>query len=99
MKYLLEKDKNKRNTFYKYEKHKICLKALSKDKRLPATFRLLYKLKLNLYVKNSSKTRIKNRCVTTGRARGVLRYFKMSRLEVRQLALRGLLYGVRKSSW
>jgi ribosomal protein S14 len=99
MKYLLEKDKKRRLIFLKYEKQRVCLKALAKDKRLSLSVRLLYKMKLNLYNKNSSKTRIKNRCVTTGRARGVIRYFRMSRLEVRQLALKGFLNGLRKASW
>lgn len=99
MKYLVQKDKKRRILFENFEKQKLCLKALSKDRRLPLFSRLLYKLELNSFVKNSSKTRIKNRCVTTGRARGVLRHFRMSRLEVRQLQLKGFLYGIRKSSW
>jgi ribosomal protein S14 len=99
MKYLLQRDKIRRVIFENFEKHKLCLKALSKDKRLPLSFRTFNKLKLNSFIKNSSKTRIKNRCVVTGRGRGVLRNFRMSRIEVRQLQMKGLLYGVRKSSW
>lgn len=99
MKYLVQKDNKKRILFEKYEKQKNCLKALSKDKRLPLFSRLLYKMELNSFTKNSSRTRIKNRCNITGRARGVLRHFRMSRLEVRQLQLKGFLYGIRKSSW
>jgi small subunit ribosomal protein S14 len=99
MKYLLQKDKLRRKIFENFEKERLCLKALSKDKRLSKTLRLTYKLKLNSYPRNSSFTRIVNRCVTTGRGRGVLRFFRMSRLEVRQLQLKGFLYGIRKSSW
>lgn len=99
MKYLVEKDKRKRRIFEKYEKQRLCLKALSKDSRLPLSLRLLYKLKLQMFKKNSSKTRIKNRCVFTGRARSTIRFFRMSRLQVRDLYIKGLLYGVRKSSW
>lgn len=99
MKYLVEKDKRKRRIFEKYEKQRLCLKALSKDNRLPLSLRLLYKLKLQMFKKNSSKTRIKNRCVFTGRARSTIRFFRMSRLQVRDLYVKGLLYGVRKSSW
>jgi small subunit ribosomal protein S14 len=99
MKYLVEKDKRRRKLFEEFEKEKLCIKSFSVDKRLSLSTRLLYKLKLNEFSKNASKTRIKNRCVTTGRGRGVLKFFRMSRLEVRDLNLKGLLYGIRKASW
>jgi len=44
-------------------------------------------------------TRQVNRCELTGRARGYMRMFKMSRLMFRQMALNGLLPGVKKTSW
>jgi small subunit ribosomal protein S14 len=99
MKYLTERDKLRRSLFEKFEKQRICLKTLSKDKRLSSSLRLLYKLKLSVYLKNSAKIRVKNRCVITGRSRGVIRYFRMSRIQIRQLSLKGFLYGIRKSSW
>ncbi len=49
--------------------------------------------------KCSSPTRRRNRCSFTGRSRGFLRKFKLSRLCFRELALRGELPGVTKSSW
>lgn len=49
--------------------------------------------------RNSSKIRVRNRCVVTGRPRGVYRDFGLSRLEFRRLALRGMIPGVTKSSW
>ncbi|RYE27712.1 MAG: 30S ribosomal protein S14 [Sphingobacteriaceae bacterium] len=45
------------------------------------------------------QTRIKNRCVLSGRAKGVYRFCKLSRIRIRQYAARGLLVGVTKSSW
>ena len=45
------------------------------------------------------RTKIKNRCVITGRSRGILRKFKVSRLTFKELSSRGELMGVRKSSW
>jgi len=99
MKYLIEKDKKRRKIFEFFEKKKLVLKALSVDKRLPASLRLFYKMELHSFKRNASATRIKNRCVITGRGRGVLKYFKMSRLQVRDTFFKGLLYGVRKSSW
>ncbi|RNA69958.1 30S ribosomal protein S14 [Alteribacter keqinensis] len=49
--------------------------------------------------RNSSPTRLNNRCKVTGRPRGYLRKFEMSRIALRELAHRGQVPGVKKSSW
>lgn len=49
--------------------------------------------------KNSSPVRIKNRCSITGRGRGYLRAFGLSRIQFRELALQGMIPGVKKASW
>jgi len=49
--------------------------------------------------RDSSPTRSRNRCQITGRARGVLRKFRISRIMLRELALVGQMPGVRKASW
>lgn len=49
--------------------------------------------------KNSSKTRLQNRCALTGRARGFIRDFGISRIKFRDLASEGKIPGVTKSSW
>ncbi len=49
--------------------------------------------------KNSSSVRLKNRCKITGRGRGYIRYFGVSRMKFRELALDGKIPGVRKASW
>ena len=49
--------------------------------------------------RDSSPTRLKNRCEVTGRPRGYLRKFKMSRIAFREYAHKGQLPGVKKSSW
>lgn len=54
---------------------------------------------LNKMPKNSSKIRLRNRCQLTGRARGFLRKFKLSRLCFREMASQGLVPGVVKASW
>lgn len=54
---------------------------------------------LNKMPKNSSRTRLRNRCQFTGRARGNLRLFKLSRLCFREMASQGLIPGVFKASW
>ncbi len=54
---------------------------------------------LNKMPKNSSKTRLRNRCQFTGRSRGFLRKFKLSRLCFREMASQGLIPGIVKASW
>lgn len=54
---------------------------------------------LNKMPKNSSKIRLRNRCQLTGRSRGFLRKFKLSRLCFREMASQGLIPGIVKASW
>lgn len=56
-------------------------------------------LKLRKLPRNSSATRVKNRCEVSGRPRAYYRKFGLSRIALRELALRGELPGVTKSSW
>ena len=49
--------------------------------------------------RNSAQVRVRNRCELTGRARGNYRKFKISRIAFRELANRGMIPGVKKSSW
>lgn len=54
---------------------------------------------LNALPRNSSPVRLRNRCLLTGRARGYLRKFKMSRLCFREIASDGYIPGITKASW
>lgn len=54
---------------------------------------------LNKLPKDSSPVRLKNRCMVTGRPRGYMRKFGMSRIAFRELAHKGQIPGVRKASW
>ncbi|MBN8674127.1 MAG: 30S ribosomal protein S14 [Chitinophagales bacterium] len=49
--------------------------------------------------KNSSKVRLKNRCQLTGRPKGYVRYFGISRVALRDMALNGKIPGLKKASW
>ena len=55
--------------------------------------------KLNKMPRNSSPVRLRNRCSVTGRSRGYLRKFKLSRLCFREMASDGLIPGITKASW
>jgi small subunit ribosomal protein S14 len=54
---------------------------------------------LDLLPKNASPVRLKNRCQLTGRPKGYMRYFGVSRVTFRDMALAGKIPGVRKASW
>ena len=54
---------------------------------------------LDLLPKNASPVRLKNRCALTGRPRGYMRYFGISRIMFRDMALNGQIPGVKKASW
>jgi small subunit ribosomal protein S14 len=75
------------------------LKAIAADRNAPEEERFAAQLKLAEMPRNSSKTRIRNRCELTGRPRGVYRKFKLSRIALRELASAGQIPGMVKSSW
>ena len=75
------------------------LKAIIADKSKPMEERFAATLKLAEMPRNSSATRIRNRCELTGRSRGYYRKFRLSRIMLRELANKGLIPGVTKSSW
>jgi small subunit ribosomal protein S14 len=75
------------------------LKALARDRDAAPEERFAAQLKLAELPRNSSDTRVRNRCQLTGRPRGVYRKFKMSRIAVRELSSAGLIPGMTKSSW
>src|SRR5205807_8964906 len=75
------------------------LKALARDRDAAPEERFEAQLKLSELPRNSSETRIRNRCSLTGRPRGYYRKFRMSRIAVRELASAGQIPGMLKSSW
>ena len=75
------------------------LKATAINESLPLEERFDARLKLAELPRNSSKTRIRNRCEVTGRPRAYYRKLKMSRIALRDLGSAGLIPGLVKSSW
>jgi small subunit ribosomal protein S14 len=83
----------------KFLKKRESLKKIIKNKKLPLEERFAAQLKLAKIPRNSSKVRIRNRCEITGRPRGVYRKLKISRIALRDLASKGKIPGMTKSSW
>jgi small subunit ribosomal protein S14 len=75
------------------------LKAIANDENLSLEERFEARLKLAEMPRNSSHTRIRNRCEVTGRPRAFYRKLKMSRIALRELGSRGQIPGLVKSSW
>lgn len=75
------------------------LKKIANDKNRSFEERFDAMVKLSQKPRNSSKVRVKNRCSLTGRPRAYHGYFDISRIMLRELALAGLIPGLKKSSW
>jgi len=83
----------------KYLKKRNALKKIIKNKKLPLEERFNAQLKLAKLPRNSAKTRVRNRCEITGRPHGVYRKLRISRIALRELASKGRIPGMTKSSW
>lgn len=99
MNHYIEKDKKRRLLYNQYELKRLQYKYIINNQETNKQDRFYAQLKLSKLPRNSSKTRIKNRCTLTGRAKAVYRQFKISRLALRELASFGMLPGVKKASW
>lgn len=75
------------------------LKRTISDPKTPMAMRDMAVRQLQKLPRDSSPSRVNKRCRITGRSRGYLRKFEMSRIMFRQLALEGMLPGVTKASW
>jgi small subunit ribosomal protein S14 len=95
----IEKNKRRRKLTKKFASRRAKLKAIVQDKNLPVEERFAATLKLAELPRNSSATRVRNRCELTGRPRAYYRKHRLSRIALRDLGSKGLIPGLVKSSW
>lgn len=95
----IEKNERRRRLAKQFAVHRSRLKAIARDRSKPMEERFAATLKLATLPRNSSATRIRNRCEITGRPRAYYRKLKMSRIALRELGSKGLIPGLLKSSW
>src|SRR6267143_2136282 len=95
----IEKNNRRRRLTKQFSSKRSELKAIARDKSKPMEDRFAATLKLAELPRNSSATRIRNRCEMTGRPRSVYRKNKLSRIALRELGSKGLVPGLVKSSW
>jgi len=82
----------------KYSEIRNELKAIANSPKSSFEEKMDARKQLDLLPKNSSPVRVRNRCQKTGRPRGYMRFFGLSRISMRDLALKGHLPGIRKGS-
>jgi small subunit ribosomal protein S14 len=95
----INKNERRKALVVKYAGKYAVLKAIANDESRDDNERLMARLKMAELPRNANPTRVRNRCELTGRSRGYYRKFKLSRIMLRELANKGLIPGVTKSSW
>jgi small subunit ribosomal protein S14 len=95
----IEKNNRRRRLAKKYSGRRTRLKAIARDKTKPIEERFAASLKLAEMPRNSSPSRIRNRCEISGRPRAFYRKHKLSRIALRELGSKGMIPGLLKSSW
>jgi small subunit ribosomal protein S14 len=95
----IEKNKARRKLVVRFAAKRKELLAVANDQSRQMEERFEARLKLAEMPRNSSPTRVRNRCEITGRPRAVYRKLGMSRIALRELGSQGLIPGLVKSSW
>ncbi len=96
---MIEREKKRQALVAKYAAKRAELKDIAKDESRPMEERFNARRKLAKLPRNSSATRLHNRCEVTGRPKAYYRKLRMSRIALRDLASKGEIPGMVKSSW
>src|SRR6056297_2853620 len=96
---MIEREKKRQRLVAKYAAQRAELKEIATDEGRPMEERFKARLKLAQLPRNSSPTRLHNRCQMTGRPHAYYRKLKLSRIKLRDLASYGQVPGMVKSSW
>ena len=96
---MIEREKKRERLVKKYAAKRAALLAIAHDQEKPMEERFKARLKLAELPRNSSATRLHNRCQITGRPHAYYRKLKVSRIALRDLGSKGEIPGMVKSSW
>ncbi len=96
---MLAKNEQRKQTVQKFKARRDELIKIIKDPAASVDQKLEAYAKLSKMPRDACPVRVRNRCEVTGRPRGYLSKFKMSRVSFRELSLQGKIPGVTKSSW
>jgi small subunit ribosomal protein S14 len=98
-KFSLISDKLRRSNFFNIEHERLRLKSLSYNRSLHRNLRVYFSFRLNTIPRNSSRVRIKNRCLITNRGKGIFRFFQISRICLKEYVGVNFISSLKKSSW
>jgi small subunit ribosomal protein S14 len=96
---MVEREKKRQRLVAKYAAKRAALKEIAQNTELPMEERFRARMKLAELPRNSAPSRLHNRCQVSGRPKAYYRKLKMSRIALRDLASRGEIPGMVKSSW
>jgi small subunit ribosomal protein S14 len=96
---MVERERKRQKLVEKYAAKRAALKEIINDQSKPMEERFRASLKLAQLPRNSSATRLHNRCQLTGRPHAYYRKMKVSRIMLRELGSAGQIPGLVKSSW
>ena len=96
---MIERERKRQKLVDQYAARRASLKAVARDQSVPVEERFKASLKLAELPRNSSATRLHNRCQLTGRPHAYYRKLKLSRIMLRELGSFGQIPGMVKSSW
>ncbi len=96
---LINRDLKRQAIVRKYAAKREALEAIIDDQSMSEEDRYQARLKLQALPRDSSPTRLRNRCAITGRPRGTFRKFGLGRNKLREVAMRGEVPGLTKASW
>lgn len=95
----IEHNERRKAMVDRYRERRAKLKAVIRDPNTPDEERFEAVRALDQLPRNSSRTRVRNRCRVTGRPRGFYRKFEISRVAMRDLGNTGQIAGLKKASW
>ena len=96
---LINRQHKREKLVAKYAKRRAALEAIVGNERMSDEDRFAARLKLQALPRNANPTRLRNRCMITGRPRGVYSKFGLGRNKLREFAMRGEIPGLTKASW
>lgn len=96
---LINRDLKRRKTVKKYAAQRAEIFAVINDKNMSEEEQQSARIKLQMLPRNASPVRLRNRCMLTGRPRGVYSKFGLGRSKLREIAMSGQIPGMMKASW
>ena len=96
---LINRDLKRRKTVIKYAAQRAEIFAVINDKNISEEEQQAARIRLQMLPRNASPVRLRNRCMLTGRPRGVYSKFGLGRSKLREIAMSGQIPGIMKASW